>query len=155
MLACQRHPGNMLGTSDAWSTSHLSQLTSEPAYYIVDSQIHSDEYFHHHVYFFIAMFIWFSRDWFCSLPRMLACQRHPGNMEVIFEGDGWCSPLSTEGLSIKDIGTFRVFFVEFFLRFSVALPKKSNGSPHTTFSFHYWTLRAHPLSIMKWCYGVV
>ena len=26
----------MLGTSDAWWTSHLSQGTSEPAYYIVD-----------------------------------------------------------------------------------------------------------------------
>jgi hypothetical protein len=30
---------NMLGTSDAWSTSHSSQRTSEPAYYIVDCQI--------------------------------------------------------------------------------------------------------------------
>ena len=45
-----------------------------------------------------------------SLPRMLACQRHPGNMEVIFEGDGWCSPLSTEGLSIKDVWIFRAIF---------------------------------------------
>ena len=26
----------MLGTSDAWSTSHLSQRTSKPAYYILD-----------------------------------------------------------------------------------------------------------------------
>ena len=26
----------MLGTSDAWSTSHLSQQTRKPAYYIVD-----------------------------------------------------------------------------------------------------------------------
>ena len=29
----------MLGTSDTWSTSHLSQQTSEPAYYIVDCRI--------------------------------------------------------------------------------------------------------------------
>ena len=29
----------MLGTSDAWSTSHLSQQTSKPAYYIVDCRI--------------------------------------------------------------------------------------------------------------------
>ena len=29
----------MLGTSDAWSTSHLSQQTSEPAYYTVDCRI--------------------------------------------------------------------------------------------------------------------
>ena len=29
----------MLGTSDAWSTSHLSQQPSKPAYYIVDCQI--------------------------------------------------------------------------------------------------------------------
>ena len=29
----------ILGTSDAWSTSHLSQWTSEPAYYIVDCRI--------------------------------------------------------------------------------------------------------------------
>ena len=29
----------MLGTSDAWSTSHLSQRTREPAFYIVDCQI--------------------------------------------------------------------------------------------------------------------
>ena len=29
----------ILGTSDAWSTSHLSQQTSEPAYYIVDCRI--------------------------------------------------------------------------------------------------------------------
>ena len=28
----------MRGISDAWSTSHLSQRTSEPAYYIVDCQ---------------------------------------------------------------------------------------------------------------------
>jgi hypothetical protein len=26
----------MLGTSDAWKTSHLSHRPSEPAYYIVD-----------------------------------------------------------------------------------------------------------------------
>ena len=31
----------MLWTSDAWSTSHLSQQTSEPAYYIVDCRIFS------------------------------------------------------------------------------------------------------------------
>ena len=31
----------MLGTSDDWSTSHLSQQTSEPAYYIVDCRISS------------------------------------------------------------------------------------------------------------------
>ena len=31
----------MLGTSDTWLTSHLSQLTSEPAYYIVDCRIFS------------------------------------------------------------------------------------------------------------------
>ena len=30
----------MLGTSDARSTSHLSQQTSEPAYYIVDCRIY-------------------------------------------------------------------------------------------------------------------
>ena len=29
----------MLGTSDTWSTSHLSRRTSEPAYYIVDCRI--------------------------------------------------------------------------------------------------------------------
>ena len=29
----------MLGTSDAWSTSHSSQHPSEPAYYIVDCRI--------------------------------------------------------------------------------------------------------------------
>ena len=29
----------MLGTSDAWSTSHLSKQTSEPAYYVVDCRI--------------------------------------------------------------------------------------------------------------------
>jgi hypothetical protein len=29
----------ILGTSDAWSTSHLSQQTSKPAYYIVDCRI--------------------------------------------------------------------------------------------------------------------
>ena len=29
----------MLGTSDAWSTSHLSQHPSEPVYYIVDCRI--------------------------------------------------------------------------------------------------------------------
>ena len=29
----------MLGTSDAWSTSHLSHRSSEPAYYIVDCRI--------------------------------------------------------------------------------------------------------------------
>ena len=29
----------ILGTSDTWSTSHLSQQTSKPAYYIVDCQI--------------------------------------------------------------------------------------------------------------------
>ena len=29
----------MLGTSDAWSTSHLSQQRSKPAYYIVDCRI--------------------------------------------------------------------------------------------------------------------
>ena len=29
----------MLGTSGAWSTSHLSQQPSEPAYYIVDCRI--------------------------------------------------------------------------------------------------------------------
>ena len=29
----------MLGTSDAWSTCHLSQRTSKQAYYIVDCQI--------------------------------------------------------------------------------------------------------------------
>ena len=29
----------MLGTSDSWSTSHSSQRTSEPAYYIVDCRI--------------------------------------------------------------------------------------------------------------------
>ena len=29
----------ILGTSDAWSTSHLSQRTSKPAYYIVDCRI--------------------------------------------------------------------------------------------------------------------
>ena len=29
----------MLGTPDAWSTSHLSQRTSKPVYYIVDCQI--------------------------------------------------------------------------------------------------------------------
>ena len=28
-----------IGTSDAWSMSHLSQRTSEPAYYIVDCRI--------------------------------------------------------------------------------------------------------------------
>ena len=31
----------ILGTSDAWSTSHLSQQTSQPVYYIVDCQIFS------------------------------------------------------------------------------------------------------------------
>ena len=31
----------MLGKSDAWSTSHLTQRTSEPAYYIVDCWIYS------------------------------------------------------------------------------------------------------------------
>ena len=29
----------MLGTSDAWSTSHLSWQTSKPVYYIVDCRI--------------------------------------------------------------------------------------------------------------------
>ena len=29
----------MLGTSDPWSTSHLSQQTSKPAYHIVDCRI--------------------------------------------------------------------------------------------------------------------
>ena len=29
----------MLGTSDTWSTSHLSQQTSKPAYYIADCRI--------------------------------------------------------------------------------------------------------------------
>ena len=29
----------MLGTSDKWSTSHLSQQPSEPAYYVVDLRI--------------------------------------------------------------------------------------------------------------------
>ena len=29
----------ILGTSDAWTTSHLSQGTSKPAYYIVDCRI--------------------------------------------------------------------------------------------------------------------
>ena len=29
----------MLGISDAWATSHLSQRTRKPAYYIVDCQI--------------------------------------------------------------------------------------------------------------------
>ena len=29
----------ILGTSDAWSTSHSSQRPCEPAYYIVDCQI--------------------------------------------------------------------------------------------------------------------
>ena len=32
----------ILGTSDAWSTSHLSQRTSEPAYYILDCRILND-----------------------------------------------------------------------------------------------------------------
>ena len=31
----------MLGTSDAWSRSHLSQRTSEPVHYIVDCRISS------------------------------------------------------------------------------------------------------------------
>ena len=31
----------MRGISDAWSTSHLSQRTSEPAYYIVDCRIYA------------------------------------------------------------------------------------------------------------------
>ena len=31
----------MLGTSDAWSTSHSSRRTSEPAYYIVDCRIYT------------------------------------------------------------------------------------------------------------------
>ena len=30
----------ILGTSDAWSTNHLSQLTRESAYYIVDCRIY-------------------------------------------------------------------------------------------------------------------
>ena len=29
----------ILGTSDAWSTSHLSQQTSKPEYYILDCRI--------------------------------------------------------------------------------------------------------------------
>ena len=29
----------ILGTSDPWSSSHLSQQTSKPAYYIVDCRI--------------------------------------------------------------------------------------------------------------------
>ena len=33
----------MLGTSGAWSTSHLSQRTSKPAYYIVDCQIFNNK----------------------------------------------------------------------------------------------------------------
>ena len=32
----------MLGTSDAWSMIHLSQQTSEPAYYIADWRIYDD-----------------------------------------------------------------------------------------------------------------
>ena len=36
----------ILGTSDAWSTSHLSQRTSKPAYYIVDCQISNWEAAH-------------------------------------------------------------------------------------------------------------
>ena len=31
----------ILGSSDAWSTSNLSQQTSEPVYYIVDCRIFS------------------------------------------------------------------------------------------------------------------
>ena len=31
----------VLGTSDAWSTSHLSHRAREPAYYIVDCRIYT------------------------------------------------------------------------------------------------------------------
>jgi hypothetical protein len=33
----------ILGTSDAWSTSHLSQGTSKPAYYILDCRISKEK----------------------------------------------------------------------------------------------------------------
>ena len=35
----RNHKKIMLGTSDAWSTSHLSQWTSNPVYYIEDCRI--------------------------------------------------------------------------------------------------------------------
>ena len=35
----RNHEKKKLGTSDAWSTSHLSHRPSEPAYYIVDCRI--------------------------------------------------------------------------------------------------------------------
>ena len=39
MIFARNYEKMILGTSDAWSTSHLSQRTSEPAYYIIDCQI--------------------------------------------------------------------------------------------------------------------
>ena len=35
----RNYENKILGTSDTWSTSHLSQQTSEPTYYIVDCRI--------------------------------------------------------------------------------------------------------------------
>ena len=35
----RNYENEILGTSDTWSTSHLSQQTSEPTYYIVDCRI--------------------------------------------------------------------------------------------------------------------
>ena len=41
----------ILGTSDAWLTSHLSHRPSEPAYYIVDCQIFCVKLFQNHAEF--------------------------------------------------------------------------------------------------------
>ena len=38
----RNHEKEILGTSDAWSSSHLSQQTSKPAYHTVDYQIQYD-----------------------------------------------------------------------------------------------------------------
>ena len=38
-LYIRNYENEILGTSDTWSTSHLSQQTSEPTYYIVDCRI--------------------------------------------------------------------------------------------------------------------
>ena len=51
----------MLGTSDAWSTTHMSHRTSEPAYYIVDCQIS-------------RLDLWLKKMWF-----LLLCN-HIGNI---------------------------------------------------------------------------
>ena len=42
----------MLGTSETWSTSHLSQQPSKPVYYIVDCRIFEGCFYTRYFFFF-------------------------------------------------------------------------------------------------------